>query len=238
MRGDEAMPIKALVFDVFGTLVDWRSGVTRDVERLLARDHPDLDGASFADAWRARYQPSMEDVRTGRRAWVDLDALHSESLDRVLEQFGISVNLETRHALVLAWHRLDAWPEVPDALARLRERFLMAPVSNGHVALMVALARRNRIQWDAVLGAEFVRDYKPRPEVYLSAVRALGCPAVDVLMVACHSSDLAAAAACGLSTAHIARPDEHGTGRGEAKPEVPVDFVATDLNDLAGQLSN
>ncbi|WP_046861538.1 haloacid dehalogenase type II [Microvirga massiliensis] len=231
------MPIRALVFDVFGTLVDWRSGVAREVERLLGNDHPGLDGGSVADAWRARYQPSMEEIRAGRRAWADLDTLHGESLDDVLGQFGLSVSPGVRYELVLAWHRLDAWPEVPGALTRLRERFLLAPLSNGHVALMIALARRNRIAWDAILGAEFARDYKPKPEVYLRAVQALGCRPADVLMVACHSSDLAAAAACGLSTAHVARPDEHGPGRGEIKPEAPVDFIAADLSDLARQLN-
>jgi 2-haloacid dehalogenase len=231
------MPIRALVFDVFGTLVDWRSGVAREAQRLLGSDHSGLDGGSVADAWRARYQPSMEDVRAGRRAWVDLDMLHGESLDDVLGQFGLSASPGTRHELVLSWHRLDAWPEVPDALARLRKRFLLAPLSNGHVALMIALARRNAIVWDAILGAEFARDYKPKPEVYLNAVRALGCQPAEVLMVACHSSDLAAAAACGLSTAHVARPDEHGPARGETKPEVPVDFAAADLSHLARQLN-
>jgi 2-haloacid dehalogenase len=234
---ERQMPIRALVFDVFGTLVDWRSGVAREVQRLLGSDHPGLDGGSLADAWRARYQPSMEDVRAGRRAWIDLDTLHGESLDHVLGQFGLSVSLGVRHELVLSWHRLDAWPEVPSALARLRERFLVAPLSNGHVALMIALARRNGIVWDAILGAEFARDYKPKPEVYLEAVRALSCQPAEVLMVACHSSDLAAAAACGLSTAHVARPDEHGPDLGETKPEVPVDFAAADLSDLARQLN-
>jgi 2-haloacid dehalogenase len=231
------MTIRALVFDVFGTLVDWRSGVAREVRRLLGNAHPDLDGGAFADAWRALYQPGMEEVRSGRRGWTDLDTLHGESLETVLAEFGIrAVSPETKCELITAWHRLDAWPEVPEALARLRGRFLVAPLSNGHVALSIALARRNGLVWDAILGAEFARDYKPKPIVYLSAVTALHLEPREVLMVACHSSDLAAAAQCGLSTAHVARPDERGPGRGEAEPEGTVDWHASDLLDLAHQL--
>jgi 2-haloacid dehalogenase len=228
------MSIKALVFDVFGTLVDWRSGVAREVGRILGDG---IDGGAFADAWRGLYQPSMEEVRSGRRPWTDLDTLHGESLDEVLARFGRSVtNPATRQDLVRAWHRLDAWPEVPEALLRLRQRFLLAPLSNAHVVLSIALARRNGFLWDAVLGAEFARNYKPEPVVYRSAVDALGLDPGQVLMVACHSSDLAAAAACGLRTAHLARPDERGPGLGETRPSVPVDLSARDLQDLAGHL--
>ncbi len=231
------MSIKALVFDVFGTLVDWRSGVAREAEQILRPLAPGLDGGAFADAWRGLYQPSMERVRSGERPWCDLDALHGESLDSVLGRFGIAgTSPEMRRELVLAWHRLDAWPEVPGALAALRERFLVAPLSNGHVALMIALARRNGLPWDAVLGGEFARDYKPKPEVYLSGVRALGLDPAEVLMVACHSDDLAAAAACGLATAHVARPDERGPGLGEREPAGPVAHAARDLLDLARRL--
>lgn len=230
------MDIRALVFDVFGTLVDWRSGVGREAARIFGQDSL-IDGGAFADAWRSHYQPSMEAVRTGQRRWVDLDILHSESLELVLSQFGRpDLGSSAKHEMVQAWHRLDAWPEVRDALTRLRERFILAPLSNGHVALSIALARRNGLIWDAILGAEFARDYKPNPAVYLSAVEALRLKPQNVLMVACHSSDLAAAASCGLPTAHIARPNERGPGRGEAHPEVPVDLRASDLLDLARQL--
>jgi 2-haloacid dehalogenase len=179
----------------------------------------------------------MERVRSGARPWCDLDTLHGESLGAVLERFGVGgASPDVRRELVLAWHRLDAWPEVPEALGLLRERFLLAPLSNGHVALMVALARRNGFAWDAVLGGEFARDYKPKPEVYLSAVRALGHAPDEVLMVACHSDDLAAAASCGLATAHVARPDERGPGMGEREPAGPVAYAARDLLDLARRL--
>ncbi|GAB6843746.1 2-haloacid dehalogenase [Methylorubrum rhodinum] len=228
------MAIRALVFDTFGTLVDWRSGVAREVERLL----PGLDGGAFADAWRGRYQPSMEAVRSGARPFADLDTLQAESLDDLLEAFGhAGVSAAVKRELVLAWHRLDAWPEVPAAMAELRQKFVLAPLSNGHVSLIVALARRNGLVFDAVLGAGFSRDYKPKPALYRDAVTALGFAAEETLMVASHSNDLAAAAGEGLSTAHIARPHENGPAGGETGPAGPVTFAARDLADLARQLA-
>jgi 2-haloacid dehalogenase len=199
---------------------------------------PDLDGGAFARAWRDRYQPGMEPIRQGARPYTDLDTLHGESLEGVLAglHLAAAVPPEARHELVLAWHRLDAWPEVPDALARLRERYLLAPCSNAHVRLAIAHARRNRLPWDTVLGAEIAQDYKPKPAVYLRAVEALRLQPDEVVMVAAHSSDLAAAAACGLATAHVARPGESGPGTGESAPLVPVDVAASDLADLARQL--
>lgn len=227
------MAIRALVFDTFGTLVDWRSGVAREAEQLL----PGVDGGAFADAWRGCYQPAMEAVRSGARPFVDLDVLQAESLEGLLTRFGQTpVPDDVKRELVLAWHRLDAWPEVPAALARLRRAHVLAPLSNGHVRLIVALARRNDLVFDAVLGAEFSRDYKPKPAVYIDAVAALGFAPHETLMVAAHSSDLRAAASHGLSTAHIARPHEHGPGGGETAPEVEVTYAAADLADLAGQL--
>ncbi|MGU3384070.1 haloacid dehalogenase type II [Methylobacterium sp. D53M] len=231
------MTVRALVFDVFGTLVDWRSGVAREAARLLAPVAPDLDAGAFADAWRARYNPSMETVRSGARPYVDLDTLQAESLPDVLAQFGIAgVSEAVRGELVQAWHRLDAWPEVPDALRRLREKHLLAPNSNGHVRLMADLARRNGLIFDAVLGAGYSRDYKPKPALYRDAVAAFASAAGETMMVAAHSNDLAAAASHGLATAHIARPHEHGPAGGETAPTVPVTHAARDLADLADQL--
>ncbi|GJD51936.1 (S)-2-haloacid dehalogenase 4A [Methylobacterium crusticola] len=232
------MPVQALIFDVFGTLLDWHGGVAREASRLLSALRPDVDGHAFARAWRDRYQPGMEPIRQGARAYADLDTLHAESLDGVLAtlRLGEAVPDEIKHELVLAWHRLDAWPEVPAALARLKERYLLAPCSNAHVRLAIAHARRNALPWDAVLGAEFAQDYKPKSAVYLRAVEALRLAPDAVMMVAAHSSDLAAAAACGLATAHVARPDESGPGTGETAPLVPVDLAARDLADLARQL--
>ncbi|MBP1182298.1 haloacid dehalogenase type II [Methylobacterium sp. PvR107] len=231
------MTVRALVFDVFGTLVDWRSGVAREVARLLAPVAPGLDAGAFADAWRARYNPSMETVRSGARPFVDLDTLQAESLPDVLAQFGIAgVSEAVQRELVQAWHRLDAWPEVPDAMRRLREKHLLAPNSNGHVRLMADLARRNGLIFDAVLGAGYSRDYKPKPALYRDAIAAFGFAAGETMMVAAHSNDLAAAASHGLSTAHVARPHEHGPAGGETAPTVPVTHAARDLADLADQL--
>ena len=228
---------KALFFDVFGTLVDWRSGVARETKSLLGPLGYDLDWTAFADAWRAEYQPAMEEVRAGRIGFCKLDALHRRNLDRIRPRFGLAdLSEETARALTFAWHRLDAWPDVVGGLARLRTQSLLAPVSNGNIALLVALARHNGFHWDAILGAEVAGDYKPKPRVYDAACAAFDLPPGQCMMVASHSSDLAAAAARGLLTAHIARPDENGPGLGEHEPTVPVDVSATGLDDLAHQL--
>jgi len=193
--------VRAMFFDVFGTLVDWRSGVAREAERLLQPLGYNLDWTAFADAWRAEYQPGMEEVRSGRVPFSKLDVLHRRNLERFMPRFGMR-NLpdEVLRELTLAWHRLDAWPDVPAALKRLRKKFLLAPVSNGNISLMVDLA-----------------------------------PA-ECMMVAAHSSDLAAAATCCLRTGHVARPDEYGPGTGETRPTVPVDAAGKNLSDLADKL--
>ncbi len=229
--------VRALIFDVFGTLADWRTSIAREARQILAPLGVAVDGEAFADAWRDQYQPAMEEVRAGRLPFSKLDALHRRNLDIVLRQFGLdSVDEPTRVNLNLAWHRLDAWPDVAAGLGRLRRRFLLAPCSNGNISLMVDLARRNGLLWDAILGAEIARDYKPKPVVYLSAAAAFDCRPEETMMVAAHSSDLAAAAAVGLRTAFIARPDEYGPGKGEREPAVPVDLLATDLVALAEQM--
>jgi 2-haloacid dehalogenase len=229
--------VDALFFDVFGTLVDWRTGVARDAERILAPRGHRLDWSAFALAWRDEYQPGMEDVRSGKIPFSKLDVLHRRNLERILPRFGLQeLPDETLHELTLAWHRLPAWPEVPDALRRLRERYRLAPVSNGNISLMADLARKNGLVWDAILGAEVAGDYKPKPRVYLASAAAFDLPPERCMMVAAHSSDLAAAAACGLRTGHIARPDEFGPGRGERGPSVPVDAAASDLSALADRL--
>jgi 2-haloacid dehalogenase len=230
-------PPRALVFDVFGTLVDWRTGVAREAERLLgARGHR-VDGAAFADAWRAQYQPSMEPIRSGRRPFCTLDVLHRRNLDAIMPELGLGdLDEATRVRMNLAWHRLDAWPDATAGLARLRERFRIAPCSNGNVSLMADLARRNDFRWDAILGAEFARDYKPKPVVYLAAVAAFDCAPNEAMMVAAHTSDLVAAAALGLRTAFVARPDEFGSGRGEARAGAPVDFEVSRIGALPDRL--
>ena len=233
------MPVspKALFFDVFGTLVDWRTSIAREAELILKPLGFSLDWLAFADAWRDEYQPGMEEVRSGRIPFSKLDVLHRRNLERILPRFGISgLPEEAMRELNLAWHRLDAWPDVPPGMARLKRRVMLAPVSNGNISLMVDLARRNNIPWDAILGSETAGDYKPKPRVYLAACEALDLPPGECMMVAAHTNDLLAAAKCGLRTGHIARPDEKGPGTGEAAPKAPVDVAASSLEDLAGKL--
>jgi 2-haloacid dehalogenase len=229
--------ICALVFDVFGTLVDWRGSIAREARALLAPRGITIDGEAFADAWRAQYQPAMEDVRSGHLPFSKLDVLHRRNLEAIAGAFGLgSLPEATRVELNLAWHRLDAWPDVSPGLHRLRTKFRLAPCSNGNISLMVDLARRNDLPWDAVLGAELARDYKPKPIVYQSAAAAFDCAPHEVLMVAAHSDDLAAAARAGLRTAFVARPDEKGPGRGESRASVPVDVEVRSLLELADRL--
>lgn len=229
--------IKALIFDVFGTLVDWRTSIARESRAVLEPLGYNLDWDAFADAWRDRYQPTMEQVRSGNIPFSKLDKLHRINLDYILPRHGVKdLPEETLKHLNNAWHRLDAWPEVPAALKRLREKFLLAPCSNGNIALMADLARRNTIWWDAILGSDVARDYKPKPIVYLAAVDAFNLTPGEVMMVAAHSSDLAAAAEQGLRTGFIARPNEHGPGKGETAPATKVDYAGSDLGDLAKQL--
>lgn len=230
--------VRSLFFDVFGTVVDWRGGVARESEALLAPLGYRLDWLAFADAWRGEYQPAMEEVRVGQLPFSKLDVLHRHNLDRIRPRFGLEVlDEETCRRLNFVWHRLPAWSDSAEGLRRLRTTCLIAPVSNGNISLMVDLARRNDFMWDAILGAEVARDYKPKAEVYDAACAAFDLPPEQCMMVAAHSSDLAAAAARGLRTAHIARPNEHGPGKGEAGPTVPVDIAARDLVDLAAKLA-
>jgi len=232
--------IRALVFDVFGTLVDWRGSIAREARLVLEPlGLRDLDWPGFADAWRGEYQGAMDAVRSGRLPFAKLDALHRRNLDLVLERLGLAARVDeaSRQRLNLAWHRLDAWPEVGAALRLLRPHYLLAPCSNGNISLMVDLARRNDWHWDAILGAEIARDYKPKPGVYQAAAAAFDLAPQQVLMVAAHSSDLAAARAAGLRCAFVARPDEAGPGRGESQPATEVDLAAADLQALAVALA-
>ena len=229
--------IKALFFDVFGTLVDWRTSVAREARSILSPLGADLDWDAFADGWRAEYQPAMDDVRSGKLPFSKLDVLHRRNLDRVLERLGLARIAEaTRVELNLAWHRLDAWPDTTPGLARLRRSFRLAPCSNGNISIMADLARRNGWVWDAIVGAELARDYKPKPVVYLTAAAAFDCAPHEAMMVAAHSSDLAAAEATGLRTAFVARPDEFGPGKGESRPSVPVEVSVASLTALADAL--
>ena len=228
---------KALFFDVFGPLVDWRSSVAREAEKILAPLGYKLDWIAFADAWRGEYQPGMEEVRSGRQPFAKLDVLHRRNLTRLLPRFGLdNLSDEVLDDMTLVWHRLDAWPDVPAAMARLKKKFWLAPCSNGNISLMVDLARRNALPWDAILGSEIAGDFKPKPVVYLAACAAFDLPPEKCMMVAAHSNDLAAAAKLGLRTAHTARVNEYGPNTGEPAPTVTVDYAAKNLADLADQL--
>jgi 2-haloacid dehalogenase len=228
---------KALLFDVFGTLVDWRTSIARESEQVLKPLGVTVDWLAFADAWRGEYQGAMDQVRDGHIPFCKLDILHRRNLDLIMPRFNISGIAENAlQYLNQAWHRLDAWPDVPPGMSRLRRRHLLAPCSNGNISLMVDVARRNGIHWDAILGSEIAGDYKPKPRVYLASCAAFDLAPGECMMVAAHSKDLQHAAACGLRTAHIARPNEHGPGKGEPVPKVPVDYAASSLEDLAKQL--
>jgi 2-haloacid dehalogenase len=228
--------IKALFFDVFGTLVDWRTGVARDAERVLKPLGYSIDWSAFADAWRDQYEPGMDEVRSGRIPYVKLDVLHRRMLQKITPRFGLEKLEEAvLDQLTLAWHHLPAWQDVPSGLARLRQRFLIAPVSNGNTALMCDLARRNDFRWDAILGADLARDFKPKPAVYLAAVDAFNLEPGQCMMCAAHSGDLKAAAENGIRTAFITRPNER-PGISESAPTVPVDVLARTTEDLATKL--
>jgi len=228
--------IKAVFFDVFGTLVDWRAGVSRETQAILQPLGISLDWTAFADAWRDEYQPAMEEVRSGRLAYAKLDVLHRRMLQKILPRFGLEqLGAHELDELTLAWHRLDAWKDVSAGLARLRQRFLIAPVSNGNTAIMVDLARKNDFPWDAILGADLARDYKPKAAVYLTAADAFNLAPQQCLMCAAHSYDLQAAAENGLRTAFIARPEEK-PGFSERSATLSVDFTARNAEELASLL--
>ena len=233
--------VKALVFDVFGTVVDWREGVARDAAPVLAKlGRQDIDPRAFADAWRKRYQPAMEECRSGRRPWTRLDVLHRENLEGVLNDHGLSagsISEDELDDLNKAWHRLDPWPEAVAGLTRLKRRFIIAPLSNGNIALMTNMAKRAGIPWDAILGAEVVQAYKPQPEAYTRTAEVLGIRPSDLCLVAAHNGDLKAARAAGLATAFVPRPTEHGPGQaGDLAPSEAWDAGGRDFQDLAHKL--
>lgn len=233
--------VEALVFDMFGTVVDWRESVAADIAGFLEQWLPGVDPHEFADAWRAEYQPSMEQVRNGSRPFVRLDVLHRENLESVLDRLGVPSGTVPSPDLAeanLAWHRLDPWPDTVPGLTRLRRRFVIAPLSNANVRLALDVAKRAGLPWDAILGAEVAGAYKPEPAAYLRTAEILGLDPGQVMMVAAHNSDLAAAQECGLRTAFVRRPTEHGPDQTtDLDPEGAWDLVAEDFEDLADQLT-
>jgi len=232
-----ALPVSALIFDVFGTVVDWRGSVIREGEELGRKKNLDVDWAAFADEWRGRYAPSMDRVRRGELPWTNLDALHRASLKELLEEFGIEgLTEEEIDHLNKVWHRLDPWPDSVAGLARLKERYVISTFSNGNVALLTDMAKRAGLPWDLILSAELVRHYKPDPETYLMAPNFLDLRPDEVMLVAAHPSDLRAAQTHGLRAGYVPRPLEWGPG-GEAEPADPsFDLVVDDLVELAEKL--
>jgi 2-haloacid dehalogenase len=230
--------VKALLFDVFGTVVDWRGGVIRDVSEIARAQGVQVDAAAFADAWRADYHPAMDLVRRGELPWAKLDVLHRRTLDRLLDDFGLTGLDESEKVwLNTCWHRLDPWPDVIEGLRRLRERFVLAAFSNGNVSLLVDMARRAGIPWDCVFSAELFRHYKPDPEFYQGAVELLSLTPPEVMLVAAHNDDLCAAADLGLATAFVFRPGELGPYRQDnLRPARDYTCVPADFTGLAAML--
>lgn len=233
--------MKAFCFDVFGTVVDWRKGIAREVEQFFSRNTlPACDPYEFADSWRRLYQPSMEACRSGKRPFTRLDILHRENLEATLAGYNVdanALNANELEALNFAWHRLDPWPDVVSGLSHLKQKYIIAPASNGNIALMANMAKRANIPWDLILGAEVTQAYKPAPQAYTRMVEILGIAPDELCMVAAHNNDLHAARQCGLSTAFVARPTEHGQRQtSDLEPSEDWDIVASDFNDLAGQV--
>ena len=230
--------VGALIFDVFGTVVDWRGSVIREGERLGAEKGITADWERFADKWRGGYGPSMQRVRSGELPWTKIDVLHRMVLDELLAEFGItSLSEEEIEHFNRAWHRLDAWPDAASGLSRLRKRFLIATLSNGNVALLTNMAKHAGLPWDCILSAEIFKHYKPDPEVYLGAADMLGLRPEHVMMVAAHKGDLKAARELGLKTGFVPRPMERGPGADiDTSPESWIDVTASDFEDLATKL--
>ena len=234
----EQAGVKALAFDVFGTVVDWHGSLMREGAALGAARGIEADWGAFADAWRAGYQPAMHRVRTGALPWLRIDALHRLILDDIRPRFGLGDLPEADcDALNRAWHRLEPWPDTVEGLTLLKRRYTITTLSNGNLSLLTNMAKRAALPWDCVISAELFRHYKPDPETYLGTADILGIAPDELMLVACHPSDLRAARAAGLRTAYVARPLEHGLGGPQERQEVgEFDVVANDFIDLAVKL--
>jgi 2-haloacid dehalogenase len=232
--------VEALIFDVFGTCVDWRTGVSREAAKVAAEKELDIDADAFADYWRGRYQPAMQRIRSGNRGYVALDDLHLENLSETLSAFELGAEFDAaeRQAFNAAWEKLPPWPDVVEGLEQLKRRYILAPCSNGSIALMARLAKYGGLAWDAIVGAEVAQNYKPDPAVYLASVAALRLAPEQVMMVAAHNGDLAAARTNGLKTAFVPRPSEHGPGQTtDLEADSDWDVIADDFIDLAEKLA-
>jgi 2-haloacid dehalogenase len=234
--------VRAVLFDTFGTVVDWRTGISSAV-RAFADSHAlNLDPEEFADAWRSHYQPSMERVRTGQRPYVSLDTLHRENLDAVLRSFGIDPSAFTPGelgSLARAWHFLPPWPDSVEGIRQIKRDFIVGPLSNGNTALLVDMAKAAGLSWDVILGSDISRAYKPSPEAYRKPAAILGLDPGQVMLAAAHNNDLEAARRAGLATAFVARPAEHGPHQArDLTASDDWDLAATSITGLAGQLQD
>jgi 2-haloacid dehalogenase len=244
MIGSKMLKVKALLFDVFGTVVDWRSGIANEVKKIANKNKIVINPNDFADAWRAEYQPAMEEIRKGNRSFTILDILHMENLKKISSRFGLDkLSSDDFDLLVKAWHRLPGWPDSSEGLNKLKTKFIIATQSNGNIALMVNMAKYSNLNWDVILGAEVVGHYKPEPEAYLKACRALHLNPEECMMVAAHDDDLKAASLQGMKTGYVHRPYEYGKDKlfdisevNDYKGYRSWDFISKDLNDLAYQL--
>ena len=238
------LKVKALLFDVFGTVVDWRTGIAREVEKVANKNGISLNPFDFADAWRAEYQPSMDEIRKGNRPFTILDILHMENLNKISPRFNLSnLSEEDLNKLVTAWHRLPGWPDSTEGLNALKKKYILATQSNGNIALIVNMAKFSNLNWDVVLGAEVIGHYKPEPNAYLKACSALNLKTEECLMVAAHDDDLKAASLQGMKTAYVHRPFEYGKDKlfdiadvNDYKGNRKWDIISKDLNHLAKQL--
>jgi 2-haloacid dehalogenase len=230
--------VKALTFDVFGTVVDWRGSIAREVRAMAVEKKLRVNATKFADAWRSGYRPAMNRVANGELPWTKIDHLHRMILDEVLAKFRVSaLNGSEKADLNRVWHRLKPWPDSVRGLKRLKKKFTISTLSNGNVALLNNMAKNAGLPWDLILSAEIFHHYKPEPEVYLGAADMLGLQPAEVMMVAAHKDDLRAAARQGLRTALVLRPNEYGKDRHpDLSPEPAFDINATDFGDLAAQL--
>lgn len=237
---NKSYDLKLLGFDVFGTVVDWRSSVARAADGFFTAQGVSIDPTKFVTDWRSLYQPAMEKVRNGSRPWTPLNVLNLENLRVTIAYHGIDPDRFTAsqlEGLNRAWEQLDPWPDAVDGIARLKKKYAVVTMSNGHIAGMMWLAKHAGLRWDAILGAEIARNYKPKPEVYFRSVQAAGLRMEQTAMVAAHNDDLEAASNCGMRTCFVLRPREHGPEQTtDLRPERNWDLVATDLQDLAHQL--
>lgn len=230
--------MRAVLFDTFGTVVDWRGGIAAAATRLFERHGVDLDGAAFADAWRGLYQPAMTPIRDGTREFVTLDLLHRENLLALLADRGLAFDRDEIDALVHAWHELPPWPDSVTGLTALRAHYVIGPLSNGNTALLTDMARHAGLPWDVILGSDVRKAYKPSPQAYLAPVELLDLAPGELMLAAAHNDDLRHARSAGLATAFVARPTEHGLDQTtDLAADDDWDAAAASITELAALLT-